>query len=54
MSGNGYAKEYIKDLDLKDTNYIHSKHDVKYFINDGLVSFYKSIDIVLKSYGIHF
>ena len=35
MSGNGYAKEYIKDLDLKDTNYIHSKHDVKYFINDG-------------------
>ena len=29
------AKEYIKDLDFKDANYIHSKHDVKYFINDG-------------------
>jgi len=29
------AKEFIKDLDFKDANYIHSKHDVKYFINDG-------------------
>ena len=29
------AKEYIKDLDFKDANYIHSKHDVKYFINNG-------------------
>ena len=29
------SKEYMKDLDLKDANYIHSKHDVKYFINDG-------------------
>jgi len=35
LSGNAYAKEYIKDLDFKDANYIHSKHDVKYFINDG-------------------
>ena len=35
LSGNAYAKEYIKDLDLKDANYIHSNHDVKYFINDG-------------------
>jgi len=35
LSGNSYAKEYIKDLDFKDANYIHSKHDVKYFINDG-------------------
>tara|TARA_R110000851_G_scaffold26638_1_gene75322 strand:- start:426 stop:575 length:150 start_codon:yes stop_codon:yes gene_type:complete len=32
LSGNGYAKEYMKDLDFKDANYIHSKHDVKYFI----------------------
>ena len=29
------AKEFIKDLDFKDANYIHSKHDVKYFINNG-------------------
>ena len=29
------AKEYIKDLDFKDANYIHSKRDVKYFINNG-------------------
>ena len=29
------AKEIIKDLDFKDVNYIHSKHDIKYFINDG-------------------
>ena len=29
------AKEFIKDLDFKDANYVHSKHDVKYFINDG-------------------
>ena len=29
------AKEYIKDLDFKDANYIHSKHDVKYFMNNG-------------------
>ena len=35
LSGNAYAKEYMKNLDFKDANYIHSKHDVKYFINDG-------------------
>ena len=35
FGGNAYAEEYIKDIDFKDANYIHSKHDVKYFINDG-------------------
>ena len=29
------AKEFIKNLDFKDANYVHSKHDVKYFINHG-------------------
>jgi hypothetical protein len=29
------AKEYIKDFDFKDVNYMQSKHDVKYFVKDG-------------------
>ena len=29
------AKEYIKDFDFNDADFIQSKYDVKYFINDG-------------------
>ena len=29
------AKEYIKDFDFKDVNYMKSKYDVKYFVKDG-------------------
>ena len=35
LISSSLAKEFIKDIDFKDANYIHSKHDVKYFINDG-------------------
>jgi hypothetical protein len=29
------AKEYIKDFDFKDVNYMKSKYAVKYFVKDG-------------------
>jgi hypothetical protein len=29
------AKEYIKDFNFNDGDFIQSKYDVKYFINDG-------------------
>ena len=35
LSGGAFTKEFIKDLDFKDANYVYSKHDVKYFIKDG-------------------
>ena len=35
FTSSSLAKEFIKDLDFKDANYVYSKHDVKYFINDG-------------------
>ena len=33
--GSSLAKEYIKDFDFKDVNYMKSKYDVKYFVKDG-------------------
>ena len=32
---SSFAKEYIKDFDFNDANFIQSKYDVKYFIHDG-------------------
>ena len=32
---SSFAKEYIKDFDFNDADFIQSKYDVKYFINDG-------------------
>ena len=32
---SSFAKEYIKDFDLNDADFIQSKYDVKYFIDDG-------------------